>query len=355
MIQAVLFDWGDTVMRVFPEYDGPMVEWPRVEAMPGIAAALEALQGRYRVVLATNAAASGATLVWAALQRVGLEKGFFAVFTAHELGLRKPDPAFFQAIVRALGVSPQDTAMVGDDYRADVAGAKAGGLRAVWYNPSGAPCPALHPLHDAEASDLAALPAALESIRLPDLAECLRWLSQQDLAPQVERHSYAVAGVAFRIAEALRARGLPVDPLLAHRGGLLHDLAKLSGKRQGRPHGTLAGELLRARGYPDLAAVAERHVLLALLDPASPDRPVTWEEKVVHYADKIVSGETLVGLPARLDDLCRRYPDYAERIRRCEPAITALEAEICSALGTTPAALLEDLRRQIDAAQQGAL
>lgn len=355
MIQAVLFDWGDTVMRVFPEYDGPMVEWPRVEAMPGIAAALEALQGRCRVVLATNAAASGATLVWAALQRVGLEKGFFAVFTARELGLRKPDPAFFQAIVRALGVPPQDTAMVGDDYRADVAGAKTGGLRAVWYNPAGAPCPALHPLHDAEVRDMEALPAALTGIRLPDLAECLQWISQQDMLPQVERHSYAVAGVAFRIAEALRDRGLPVDPLLAHRGGLLHDLAKLSGKRQGRPHGALAGELLRARGHPDLAAIAERHMMLALLDPASPDRPATWEEKVVHYADKIVSGEALVGLPARLDDLCLRYPDNAERIRRCEPAVKALEAEICAGLGKTPGELLQWLREQFAAAQQGAL
>jgi len=36
MIRALIFDWGDTVMRVFPEFSGPMAHWPRVEAVHGI-------------------------------------------------------------------------------------------------------------------------------------------------------------------------------------------------------------------------------------------------------------------------------------------------------------------------------
>jgi putative hydrolase of the HAD superfamily len=32
--RCLLFDWGDTLMRVFPEYVGPMAAWPKVEAMP---------------------------------------------------------------------------------------------------------------------------------------------------------------------------------------------------------------------------------------------------------------------------------------------------------------------------------
>ena len=34
-IKAFIFDWGDTVMCDFPEYPGPMVDWPRVEAWRG--------------------------------------------------------------------------------------------------------------------------------------------------------------------------------------------------------------------------------------------------------------------------------------------------------------------------------
>ena len=35
-IKALFFDWGNTVMKVFPEYEGPMVSWPKVEKIEGI-------------------------------------------------------------------------------------------------------------------------------------------------------------------------------------------------------------------------------------------------------------------------------------------------------------------------------
>ena len=33
---TVLFDWGDTVMRDYPERTNPMVEWEAVEVIEGI-------------------------------------------------------------------------------------------------------------------------------------------------------------------------------------------------------------------------------------------------------------------------------------------------------------------------------
>ena len=164
MIQVVVFDWGDTVMRVFPEYEGPMAHWPRVEAVPGVEEALSALHPRYRLVLSTNAAASGAALVRAALRRVGVEEHFEGVFTAGELGARKPEPAFFQAALRELGCGPQEAVMVGDDYEVDVVGAKAVGLRAIWYNPTTCSCPLADPSHDAEVQTMAELPTAVERL-----------------------------------------------------------------------------------------------------------------------------------------------------------------------------------------------
>lgn len=116
VIRTVLFDWGDTVMRSFPEYSGPMAYWPRVEAVPGIAEALAALRPRYRLVLATNAADSGRELVQAALARAGLAGSFGAVFTARELGVPKPEPAFYRTVPRELDCPAREAAMVGDDY-----------------------------------------------------------------------------------------------------------------------------------------------------------------------------------------------------------------------------------------------
>ena len=56
--QAILFDWGDTVMRVLPDETGPMEEWRRVEAMPEIQDVLALPMGSAQIVPAMNAADS---------------------------------------------------------------------------------------------------------------------------------------------------------------------------------------------------------------------------------------------------------------------------------------------------------
>jgi len=54
--RCLLLDWGDTVMRVFPECQGPMFAWPWVEAVDGVREALTKLRPDWTIVLATNAA-----------------------------------------------------------------------------------------------------------------------------------------------------------------------------------------------------------------------------------------------------------------------------------------------------------
>ncbi|HBF41987.1 MAG TPA: hypothetical protein DDW19_09585, partial [Anaerolineaceae bacterium] len=55
---ALVFDWGNTLMKELTEFndlDVPMVEWPRVEAVPGIESALASLKANFRIFLGTNA------------------------------------------------------------------------------------------------------------------------------------------------------------------------------------------------------------------------------------------------------------------------------------------------------------
>lgn len=165
MIELVIFDWGDTVMRDFPDYAGPMVDWPRVEAVPGITEALAALQPDYDLALATNAAASGADQVRAALARARLHGYFNAVLTARELVVSKPDPAFFEAILAAFDCVPHHAVMVGDTFRTDIVGAKHASLYAIWYNPAGDPPPADVPIQaDAVIQSLQELDAAIRTL-----------------------------------------------------------------------------------------------------------------------------------------------------------------------------------------------
>jgi HAD superfamily hydrolase (TIGR01509 family) len=49
-----------------------------------------------------------------------------------DVGLRKPRPEIFESLLRGLGCPPEATLHVGDNLRADVAGAAALGIRTVW-------------------------------------------------------------------------------------------------------------------------------------------------------------------------------------------------------------------------------
>lgn len=57
---------------------------------------------------------------------------FDRTFYSFEVGLHKPDPAYFRAIVDELGVAPQEAVFV-DDMLANVRGAREAGLRAVLF------------------------------------------------------------------------------------------------------------------------------------------------------------------------------------------------------------------------------
>ena len=142
-VRLLLLDWGDTLMVDDPAAAGPMAEWPHVEAVAGAQLALGELRAGDRLlIVATNADMSDAAAVRAALARVQLDVLVDDVVSSRDVGVRKPDPAFFRAALAraaALGyvVAPAEAVMVGDSFDNDVAGAKAAGLRAVWLDREG--------------------------------------------------------------------------------------------------------------------------------------------------------------------------------------------------------------------------
>lgn len=59
---------------------------------------------------------------------------FDAIFLADEVGMVKPDPLLFAHACTKLRTSPSESAMVGDRYERDIAGALDAGLFTVWVN-----------------------------------------------------------------------------------------------------------------------------------------------------------------------------------------------------------------------------
>ena len=134
--RCVLLDWGNTLMREFPEYSGPMADWPRVETVPNVAEALLELRPHWTLALATNAVDSDETAVCKALDRVGLRSSLDKVYCSQSIGHSKPEPAFFNHIVEDLGIGRHRMVMVGDGFEKDVLGANGAGIRSIWFNES---------------------------------------------------------------------------------------------------------------------------------------------------------------------------------------------------------------------------
>jgi putative nucleotidyltransferase with HDIG domain len=346
-LTTLVFDWGDTLMKVFPQYSGPMADWPEVAAVEGAPQALAQLHQKYRILVATNAADSSAAQIQAAFARVGLDPFIDAIYTFHELGSRKPDPAFYRSIEKIAGQPASQWVMIGDRYADDISSAWQTGWHTLWFNPNYIPAPGLLPVQSAEISRFADLPAVLERPFLPGIQTCLAYMFQEGTSANLIQHVQRVAAISYQMALWLLASGQAVNPLLAHRGGLLHDLAKLSKKTSSNSenHGERAALILEAYHQPEIAQIARRHMLFAVLDPTG--KPATWEQKVVFMADKLVEGGRVVSLEQRLAALQHRYPQHKEEMIKAAPAIQELQSELCAALGLSEDDLINQLQQAV--------
>ena len=132
---TILFDWGDTVMRDYPERTTPMVEWETVEVVEGIADVLAYLHASGRwIVLATSAAISDEEQIRGALARGGLDSYFSHIYCFKNTHLPKGEE-FYHSILNDLSISASDVLMVGDGFEKDIQVPNTLGIFAVWFNP----------------------------------------------------------------------------------------------------------------------------------------------------------------------------------------------------------------------------
>ena len=134
--RCVLLDWGDTLMRDFPKFSGPMAAWPHVEAIPNVKEVLVELRTQWTLALATNSIDSDETAIWKALDRVGLSSLLDKVYCFQSIGHSKPSPGFFDYIVKDLLIDRRYIVMVGDGFEKDVLGANQSRIRGIWFNES---------------------------------------------------------------------------------------------------------------------------------------------------------------------------------------------------------------------------
>ena len=131
MTPVVLFDWGDTLMRDFPQYAGRMCDWPEVAAIPGAREALAYLSWRSYLHVVSGAADSSPDDIRRALARVDLDRFITGFFCRRNTGFDKPDRRFYQTVLDILGVGAGEATMVGDSLDKDILPCHRLGMRTV--------------------------------------------------------------------------------------------------------------------------------------------------------------------------------------------------------------------------------
>jgi HAD superfamily hydrolase (TIGR01509 family) len=122
--------------------------------VPGALALLAALRGRAAVAVVTNNLQAEQEKK---LRILGMTHLVDALVVSETVGVAKPDPTIFHHALHQLGADRAEAVMLGDSWSADVLGAHAAGIHAVWLNRHNTPCPdpsLAVELHSLESTDV---------------------------------------------------------------------------------------------------------------------------------------------------------------------------------------------------------
>lgn len=89
---------------------------------------------RARIYIASNGATVNAK---GRIASTGLDRYTDGLFISEEMGVTKPDPAFFDLCLERIGEPKASCMMVGDSLSSDMLGAKNASIDSVWFMPSG--------------------------------------------------------------------------------------------------------------------------------------------------------------------------------------------------------------------------
>lgn len=154
----------------------------------------------------------------------------------------------------------------------------------------------------------------------------LKLLEKHGIQGGALRHSLEVNRIAVFLGKKLKESGIDITLELLDAASLLHDIGKRLADETDMGHVEAGVKILKDEGFPQIAEIIRKHSISAIVE--EDETPVTWEEKLVFYADKRVRGDELVSLDERLADLRERYPELIGLLEKAEPKLRLLEKEI---------------------------
>ena len=169
------------------------------------------------------------------------------------------------------------------------------------------------------------------SEELPSREQAIELLRKNNCPTKVINHCEEVAKLALEIASKLEKKGIKVDLKLVEAGALLHDIGR--SKSHAVDHGVVGAKMAELEGLPEAAVrIIKRHVGGGITSqeaeqfgwPKDIYEPVTLEEKIVSYADKLIDQSKRVPIDLEIERLQVEHRDAAERVRKLHEEITRL-------------------------------
>jgi uncharacterized protein len=170
------------------------------------------------------------------------------------------------------------------------------------------------------------------SKQLPNREQATQLLLDNQCSEKVIMHCQAVANLAVQIARELSEKGFEVNVDLVEAGAMLHDLGR--SKTHTVEHAIVGVQLARQLGLPqEIVNIIKRHVGAGISQeeaewlgwPKDIYIPQSLEEKIVGYADKLLSGTRKTSIEVELQRLEEDgRSEAAERVKRLHEEITGL-------------------------------
>ena len=108
------------------------------QAIPGAQLLLTRLRRHARIAVVSNNLLAEQR---EKMRQCGLDGCVDALVVSEETGMLKPDPEMFRIALERVGAQAHEALMIGDSWSADIEGARAAGIPAIWFNPRGLPSP----------------------------------------------------------------------------------------------------------------------------------------------------------------------------------------------------------------------
>lgn len=171
---------------------------------------------------------------------------------------------------------------------------------------------------------------------LPSRKEAIVLLREIGCSNEVINHCKAVANIALEITKKFQDKGIQVDSILIEVGALLHDMGRSI--THNVDHAVIGAKIAKEAGLPEsVISIIKRHVGGGITRDEAKKLgwkddiyiPLTLEEKIVCYADKLIENSKSAPLGNTIEKLIKENKiEASNRVRKLYEELNTLIGDL---------------------------